>query len=77
VGRRVDAGSPWMRVVHLVREEEAAVLQPVCGDWGAMDTDWTHDPAGVTCGACLAPPRDLPLPGDPEVARYPATAPRP
>lgn len=48
-----------MRVVHRVRDDAAARLEPLCGDWGSMDTHWTEDAAGVTCAACLGILRDI------------------
>jgi hypothetical protein len=42
-----------MRAIHLVRPSGSAFLEPLCGGWGSMDTHWTEDEAGVTCGACL------------------------
>ncbi len=44
-----------MRVVHQIRGGDRPHVEPLCGDWGAMDTDWTDKADGVTCPAC----RDL------------------
>jgi hypothetical protein len=41
-----------MRVVHLARSN-VRYAEPLCGDWGSMDTDWTDFALGVTCQACL------------------------
>ncbi len=41
-----------MRVVHFA-PSDAAYAEPLCGDWGSMDTDWTDSASGVTCQACL------------------------
>ncbi len=41
-----------MRVVHQNRGGERPHVEPLCGDWGAMDTDWTDAADGVTCAAC-------------------------
>jgi len=42
-----------MRVVHQVRDGDRPHAEPLCGDWGGMDTAWTDAPDGVTCPACL------------------------
>ncbi len=42
-----------MRAIHLVRPSGSPHVEPLCGDWGSMDTHWTEDAAGVTCGSCL------------------------
>jgi len=42
-----------MHTVHFA-PEGTALVRPLCGDWGSMDTEWTGDPAGVTCRACRA-----------------------
>ncbi len=44
-----------MRVVHQSRGGDRPHAEPLCGSWGAMDTDWTDASDGVTCPAC----RDL------------------
>jgi len=54
-----------MRAIHLVRPSGGPILEPLCGGWGSMDTHWTEDPAGVTCGACLAALRHPAPPGPP------------
>lgn len=40
-----------MHTVHFA-PEGTALVTPLCGDWAGMDTEWTGDPAGVTCRAC-------------------------
>lgn len=61
-----------MRVVHYARSEGRLLdgwAEPLCGDWGSMDTDWTDSTSGVTCEVCrgalrrgvekrLVPPRE-------------------
>jgi len=43
-----------MRAIHFAKPPAGnSYLEPLCGDWGSMDTHWTEDPGGVTCGACL------------------------
>jgi hypothetical protein len=44
-----------MRVIHFAPSDAhpaAWHAEPVCGDWGSMDTDWTDLAGGVTCEAC-------------------------
>ena len=41
-----------MRVIHQTRGGERPHVEPLCGDWGGMDTDWTDAADGVTCAAC-------------------------
>jgi hypothetical protein len=41
-----------MRVIHFARTAGTGHVEPRCGDWGSMDTDWTDVTAGVTCVAC-------------------------
>jgi len=44
-----------MRVIHLARLDAGPFgehVEPQCGDWGGMDTDWTTVGSGVTCEAC-------------------------
>jgi len=41
-----------MRVVHFERAKSQDLVQPLCGEWGSMDTDWSRDPDAVTCPAC-------------------------
>jgi hypothetical protein len=41
-----------MRVMHFARPAAAGYVEPWCGTWGSMDTDWTDVAAGVTCVAC-------------------------
>jgi hypothetical protein len=41
-----------MRVIHFARPD-ARYAEPLCSDWGSMDTDWTDSASGVTCQACL------------------------
>jgi len=42
-----------MRDIHFDRDTAAAVVQPLCGHWGSMDTGWSEDRGAVTCPACL------------------------
>lgn len=42
-----------MRPYHFVRPTTAPLLEPLCGDWGYLDTHWTEDAGAVTCPACL------------------------
>jgi len=43
-----------MRAIHFAKPHSGSpYLEPLCGTWGSMDTHWTEDFAGVTCGACL------------------------
>jgi len=58
-----------MRAIHFLSSSGGRWLQPLCGAWGAMDTHWTEDEAGVTCAACLA---DLRHPGSRVAERAPA-----
>lgn len=48
-----------MRPVHFVKPTSGPYVEPICGDWGSMASDWTADAAAVTCGACLDVLRDL------------------
>lgn len=48
-----------MRVIHLERPEHHPWVEPLCGEWGAMDTDWTDDVSAVTCAACAGALRDV------------------
>ena len=44
-----------MRVIHFARSDARPIgahAEPLCGDWGSMDTDWTDSASGVTCEAC-------------------------
>ena len=44
-----------MRVIHLARSDAGPFggqVEPLCGEWGGMDTDWTYSGSGVTCEAC-------------------------
>jgi hypothetical protein len=44
-----------MRVIHFAPSEAPSIgrhAEPLCGDWGSMDTDWTDSANGVTCQAC-------------------------
>ena len=41
-----------MRVIHFARTAATGHVEPRCGDWGSMETDWTDVTAGVTCVAC-------------------------
>lgn len=41
-----------MRVIHFARTAGTRHVEPRCGDWGSLDTDWTDVAAGVTCVAC-------------------------
>jgi hypothetical protein len=41
-----------MRAIHLVGPDTTAGVQPLCGDWGSMDTDWTTVEREMTCTAC-------------------------
>jgi len=44
-----------MRVIHFARSDARPFgwhVEPLCGDWGAMDADWTYFADGVTCEAC-------------------------
>jgi hypothetical protein len=48
-----------MRVIHLAMPDGAGVeprahVDPACGAWGSMDTDWTDVVGAVTCAACRA-----------------------
>jgi len=43
-----------MREVHFDRPSGGGTFLPICGDWGSPDSDWTREPRGVTCQACLA-----------------------
>lgn len=43
-----------MRIVHQTRGGDRPHAEPLCGDWGSMDTDWTDAAGGVTCPACTA-----------------------
>jgi hypothetical protein len=43
-----------MRVVHLTRTGDRPHAEPLCGDWGSMDADWTDIAGGATCPACRA-----------------------
>lgn len=43
-----------MRLVHQARSDGRPHAEPLCGDWGSMDTDWTDAAEGVTCPACTA-----------------------
>lgn len=43
-----------MRVVHLIGPHLDTGLQPLCGTWGLLDSDWTSVPREATCAACLA-----------------------
>jgi len=42
-----------MRTVHLDPPRGTFPFVPVCGSWGAADSDGTTEPRGVTCPACL------------------------
>jgi hypothetical protein len=48
-----------MRVIHFVRPDATAGVEPLCGVWGSMDTDWTDVAGGVTCSACRNALRDV------------------
>lgn len=48
-----------MRAIHFVRPSGSPRVEPLCGDWGSMDSHWTEDAAGVTCGGCLDALRGL------------------
>ena len=57
-----------MRVIHYSRRDVRPFgwhAEPLCGDWGGMDTDWTDLEAGVTCEGCrgLLRAGARPLPG--------------
>jgi hypothetical protein len=41
-----------MRVFHFERPGTSPHVEPLCGDWGSMDADWTDVPASVTCVTC-------------------------
>lgn len=44
-----------MRVIHFAPSNAPPIgwhAEPLCGDWGSMDTDWTDSAAAVTCEAC-------------------------
>jgi hypothetical protein len=43
-----------MRAIHFLAPFDGRWLQPLCGAWGATDTHWTEDEAGVSCPGCLA-----------------------
>lgn len=49
-----------MRIIHFEHPSAAGGVQPLCGSWGSMDTDWTPVAAGVTCVACRDAMRKLP-----------------
>jgi hypothetical protein len=54
-----------MRVVHFAPSDAPPIgchAEPLCGDWGSMDTDWTDSAAGVTCDACRGLLRAGPFP---------------
>jgi hypothetical protein len=51
-----------MRVVHFERLGSKPWVEPLCGDWGAMDTDWTDVATGVTCVACESALRGARMP---------------
>lgn len=44
-----------MRLVHLAYLTETGHVEPRCGAWGSMDSDWTDVADGVTCVGCGAP----------------------
>lgn len=57
-----------MRVTHFARSDARPIgwhAEPLCGDWGSMDTDWTDYASGVTCEACRGALRagGIPAPG--------------
>ena len=41
-----------MRAIHFVRPDATVGVEPLCGVWGSMDTDWTDVAGGVTCEVC-------------------------
>ena len=43
-----------MRVMHYqVPGDDRLHAEPLCGDWGGMDSGWTETVDGVTCASCL------------------------
>jgi hypothetical protein len=54
-----------MRAIHFVRPTGSSRLEPLCGDWGSMDTHWTADVAGVTCVPCREALRKIASSGPP------------
>jgi hypothetical protein len=48
-----------MRAIHLVKPNTTGGVEPLCGSWGSMDTDWTTVASQVTCAECAAGARLL------------------
>lgn len=48
-----------MRVVHLARTGDRPHAEPLCGEWGSMDADWTEVADEATCPACRATLREV------------------